>query len=635
MSRNADPNPVDHRPPLDISSLTVYLGEAPGGVPIVEDITLAVAPGEILGLVGESGSGKSITCLAAMGLLGSGWWTEGEIRLGSSGPDRTAGPAEWSRMRGRVAAMVFQDSTAWSRLRGRAAAMVFQDSTASLNPIQKVGKQLADTVVRLQQVSRSEARRIAIDLLRRVEMPEPEEKFHAYPFQLSGGQNQRVMIALALAGEPALLLADEPTTALDVTVQSQILDLIKSLRDDTGMGVVFVTHDLGVVSEVCDRVAVMYAGRIIESGSVSEIMARPRHPYTKGLIDSMPTLKGQIPEGIEGQVPAPGNRPTGCVFAPRCFKSADLCNEARPPSVMTGPEHAVGCYFPLTDEEIRFSPARAMKLPEAPSVSETGALLALQEAACDYKTRHGVLRAVSNVTLALREGESLAVIGESGSGKSTIGKLMLGIEPTSAGAALFEGEPVPILGTREHKAFARSVQLVPQNPYLSLDPRATIGNQIEEPLVIHRIGTPEERRHRRNELLEAVGLMHAHADRYPHEISGGQCQRAVIARALSLEPKLLICDEATASLDVSVQARIIELLIDLQERFSLSMVFITHDLRLVRSLCDHVAVMRAGKLVELEETEALFEQAGHPYTRELLASIPDVSVGTASGEARA
>ena len=229
------------------------------------------------------------------------------------------------------------------------------------------------------------------------------------------------------------------------------------------------------------------------------------------------------------------------------------------------------------------------------------------------------------MTLALREGDSLAVIGESGSGKSTIGKLMLGIEPTSAGEALYEGRPVPMLGTRAHKAFARSVQLVPQNPYLSLDPRATIGNQIEEPLVIHRIGTPAERQSRRNELLSAVGLAPALAERYPHEISGGQCQRAVIARALSLEPKLLICDEATASLDVSVQARIIELLIDLQARFHLSIVFITHDLRLVRSLCNQVAVMRAGELVELTETEALFREASHPYTRELLASIPDIA----------
>ena len=615
MSQSTATHPPDPKHPLDISSLSVFLGDAPGGVRIVEDASLRVAPGEILGLVGESGSGKSITCLAAMGLLGAGWRTEGDIRLGASRPDNRIRSAEWTR------------------LRGRAAAMVFQDSTASLNPIQKIGSQLAATVSRLRRVSRSQARRIAIELLRRVEMPDPEERFHAYPFQLSGGQNQRVMIALALAGEPALLFADEPTTALDVTVQSQILDLIKSLRDETGMGVLFVTHDLGVVREVCDRVAVMYAGRIIETGSVSRIMTEPRHPYTKGLIESMPTLKGQIPEGIEGQIPSPGSRPSGCLFAPRCFKVAARCSEARPDHVTVGPGHSVGCFFPLTDDEVHSSAGKAKRLPEASPTAADRALLVLKGAACDYKTRKGPFRAVSNVTLALYEGESLAVIGESGSGKSTIGKLMLGIEPTSAGKALFEDKPVPILGTREHKAFARSVQLVPQNPYLSLDPRATIGKQVEEPLVIHRIGTPAERRTRRDRLLDAVGLAHAHADRYPHEISGGQCQRAVIARALSLEPNLLICDEATASLDVSVQARIIELLIDLRAQFSLSIVFITHDLRLVRSLCGHVAVMRAGELVEFEETESLFRQAGHPYTRELLASIPDVAAGPESREA--
>ena len=593
-------------PPLEVQDLSVILGEAPGSPRIVEDISLSVAPGEILGLVGESGSGKSITCLAAMGLLGAGWRTKGDIRLGGSEVGRSGNEPEWSQLRGRM------------------AAMVFQDSTASLNPIQKIGKQLADTVARLRRISRSQAKKIAIDLLHRVEMPEPEERFHAYPFQLSGGQNQRVMIALALAGEPALLLADEPTTALDVTVQSQILNLIRSLRDESGMGVVLVTHDLGVVSEICDRVAVLYAGRVVESGSVSEIMVAPRHPYTKGLIESMPTLKGQIPEGIAGQVPAPDSRPSGCVFAPRCFKATERCTESRPGNVLVQPGHAVGCFFPLTDDELR-SGTDIKQLPEVSVAAEDGALLALEDAACDYRTRRGTVRAVSGVTLALREGESMAVIGESGSGKSTVGKLMLGIEPTSAGKALFEGQRVPLLGTSEHKTFARSVQLVPQNPYLSLDPRATIGKQIEEPLVIHRIGTPEDRQRRRNHLLEAVGLATAFADRYPHEISGGQCQRAVIARALSLEPKLLICDEATASLDVSVQARIIELLADLRARFHLSLIFITHDLRLVRSLCDQVAVMRAGNLVELTATESLFQRAKHPYTRKLLASIPDVA----------
>lgn len=575
-------------------------------VRIIDDINLSVRPGEILGLVGESGSGKSVTCLAALGLLGESWSMDGRIDLVSARIDSLSA------------------SRQLAGIRGRDAAMIFQDASASLNPIQTVGKQLADTVARLQGVSGPKARQIALELLHRVDMPDPEERFHSYPFQLSGGQNQRVMIAIAIAGRPKLLFADEPTTALDVTVQSQILELIKSLRDETAMGVVFVTHDLGVVTEICDTVAVMYAGRIVETGAVAEIMQAPRHPYTKGLIDSMPSLGGHIPSGIVGQVPAPDRRPPGCAFAPRCPKAAGDCH-ARRPGETTESAGSFACFHPLTDEDRAAPDEAAVASRRRNETAGEIPLLELKAAACDYRTRSGVFRAVEDVSLSLRQGESLAVIGESGSGKSTIGKLMLGIEPTSAGEARVDGVTVPLLGTRQHKTFARSVQLIPQNPYLSLDPRATIGDQIEEPLVIHGIGTASTRAARRTELLDSVGLTKAHSDRYPHEISGGQCQRAVIARALSLEPKLLICDEATASLDVSVQARIIELLRELQSAFDLSMVFITHDLRLVRSLCDRVAVMRSGELVELADTVALFESPQHPYARELLSSIPDIA----------
>ncbi len=593
--------------PLEISGLTVSVNGGTRKFAVVEDVSLCVRPGEILGLVGESGSGKTVTCLAALGLLGSGWRTEGEIRLAQT------------RITDRASAGQL------SSVRGREAAMIFQDAGASLNPIQRIGKQLSETVARLRNVSRGEAREIALDLLRRVEMPDPEERFHSYPFQLSGGQNQRVMIALALAGRPALLFADEPTTALDVTVQSQILGLIKSLRDETRMGVVFVTHDLGVVKEVCDTVAVMYAGRIVESGSVDRIMHAPRHPYTLGLIDSMPTLSGHIPEGIEGQVPAPGRRPPGCAFAPRCHRAEERCRLQPPLDEQGDGSSSVACFFPLAGGDLAQTERAEQPSHSRPAdAAVPDALLVLNDAACDYATRRGMFRAVSGITLSLKEGDSLAVIGESGSGKSTIGKLMLGIEPASAGTAAFDGRPVPVLGTADHVAFARSVQLVPQNPYLSLDPRATIGSQIEEPLEIHGIGTRQERRDRQRELLEAVGLNPELATRYPHEISGGQCQRAVIARALALRPKVLVCDEATASLDVSVQARIIELLRELHRTHNLSIVFITHDLRLARSLCSHVAVMRSGQLVELGESAAMFEAPQHPYTVQLLASMPDV-----------
>ncbi|MEM6637414.1 MAG: ABC transporter ATP-binding protein [Pseudomonadota bacterium] len=520
--------------PLIIENLCIDLDRS--GTRIVDDISLTVRPGEIRGLVGESGSGKSLSCLAALGLLGDGWTLSGSIRLAGAQTPRDI-----------------------ARRRGSDAAMIFQDATASLNPIRCVGHQVSETVRRLRRVSPHEARGIALDLLRRVDIPDPETRYNAYPFQLSGGQNQRVMIALALAGNPKILFADEPTTALDVTIQSQILELLKSIRDDTGMGIVFVSHDLGVIEEICDTVSVMCKGQIVESGSVEEVMRQPKHAYTQNLIAAMPRL----------------------AVAKRTSK------EVRDASV------------------------------------ETQQLLEIKAASCDYRVREGTFRAVSEVSLAVDDTESLAVIGESGSGKSTLGKLILGIEPPAGGEVLFQGQPVPCLGSAEHRTFARSAQLVPQNPYLSLDPRATIGDQIEEPLIIHGIGSDTERRQTRDGLLTDVGLHPDLRSRYPHELSGGQCQRAVIARALCLEPKLLVCDEATASLDVSVQARIIALLRDLQTKFSLSLVFITHDLRLVGELCQSVAVMRGGQLVEHGPTEQVLTYPRHIYTRDLIDAVPE------------
>lgn len=595
-------------PPLIIENLVV--GRNEGHLPIIDNVSLTVQPGEIRGLVGESGSGKSVTCLAALGLLGEGWTTEGRIRLVSAetAPNGSTAP---------LAAM-----------RGSEAAMIFQDATASLNPIRRIGHQMTDTIAQLQQVNKAEAKRIALDLLRRVEIPEPEIKFQSYPFQLSGGQNQRVMIALALAGHPRILFADEPTTALDVTIQSQILSLLRSIRDETDMSVVFVTHDLGVVEEICDTVSVMYSGRIVETGKMADVIHQPQHPYTQGLVASMPTLKGRVPAGIPGQVPPPDERPSGCAFAPRCHRADVWCRQELP-ELIESDGRSVACYHPLEATDQLQQAQIEHILSKVRTTTSVDHLLTLRNAACEYRADGGNFRAIEGVSLTLNEGESLAIIGESGSGKSTIGKLILGMEPPAEGEVLFEGRPIPLLGTKAHRSYARSVQLIPQNPYLSLDPRATIGYQVAEPLTIHGIGTSIERSHRRDELLTAVGLEPTYAERYPHELSGGQCQRAVIARALCLGPKLLVCDEATASLDVSVQARIIALLRKLQGQFGLSLLFITHDLRLIRSLCQQVAVMRSGELVEIGTPQQVLTQPRHPYSQALIAAVPETREETA------
>jgi len=595
-------------PALDLVNVTIDLHSRGRRVNVVDDVGLSIDAGEIVGLVGESGSGKSVTCLAILDLLGHAFHVEGDVRVA-----------------GEIGGTLGNKSR-----RGRAASMIFQDPTASLNPISTIGHQLIDAVGRLRGVDGSEARAIAIDLLTRVGLPEPEVRLRQYPFQQSGGQNQRVMIALALAGNPRLLIADEPTTALDVTMEAQILRLLDGLRTETGMGILLVTHDLGVVAQICDRVAVMYAGRIVEQGSVADILDRPRHPYTRGLIAAMPTMTGARRHGITGAVPVPGARPDGCAFAPRCGNAIDICRSAVPALADSGGGRIVACHNP--------EPQTDAKLDEALTEhrAETGLgqpLLELRGVDCAYRVRKpgrlfgriAEFRAIRNVSLSLARGDSLAIIGESGSGKSTTAKLVMGMEPPSTGQVLFNGTPVPRLGTPAHRDYARSVQLIPQNPQQALDPRMHAGRQIVEPLDIHAIGTKRERITRMHELLSAVGLAADVADRYPHQMSGGQNQRLVIARALALKPKLLVCDEPTSALDVSVQAQIIELLDELRRRLDLALLFISHDLRVVRSLCRRVAVMHDGVVVEEDEAAAIFGAPRHPYTQSLVASIPDMS----------
>lgn len=601
--------------PLSVSGLDVTIEQGSGVLPVLQGVDLEVAAGQIVGLVGESGSGKSVFCLASMGLLPERWHTAGTIAVNGrviTGPDKRA----------------IEDA------RGREAAMIFQDASASLNPIAKIGGQLVETIRRLRGTGTREATEIALELLEHVGIPEPRRRFNEYPFQLSGGQNQRVLIALALAGRPRLLFADEPTTALDVTVQAQILELIGRLRDETNMGVVFVSHDLGVIANICDEIAVMYAGRIIEYGPTDAILHEATHPYTQGLVKSMPTKRGGRLYSIGGRVPQPGERPAGCAFAPRCPRKLDRCVKDLPILL----EGDIGrtlraCHNPVAaaiEMAAEHDAAPVARFPE----EET--LLQLAGATCDYRISaggsifggHRLFRAVDRIDLSVSAGEAVALIGESGSGKSTVAKLCLGVETSSQGAVMFDGRPVPPIGSAEHRAFTRHVQLVPQSPFLATDPRMRIGEQIREPLDIHRKGSAVERAVRVEELMETVGLSGYLAQRFPHEVSGGQLQRVVIARALALEPRLLICDEPTSALDVSVQGQIIELLKTLRSERRLSLLFITHDLRIIRSLCDRVAVMNAGQIVEYANIEDVFERPSHPYTRDLLAAAPDFTTLT-------
>lgn len=597
-------------PVLDIENLNISLKIGADNYTVIENFNLMVKPGQIVGLVGESGSGKSVLCLAAMGLLDDKWTSNGSLKINGKN-------------------ILSLSAKKLSKIRGQEAAMIFQDATASLDPVTKIGTQLSETVRRLRSVSVREAKNISIELLRQVDIPDPERRYHEYSFQLSGGQNQRVMIASSLAGQPQLLFADEPTTALDVTVQAQITGLIKKIANEMGMGVVFVSHDLGVIANLCTDVVVMYAGNIVETGTVEQVLMHAQHPYTQGLINSMPSKSGGKPYYIKGTVPSIINRSTGCVFAPRCEQRTEVCETEMPNLTNSGENSTqIACFNPEAFERIIEHAQHKI----TPMLSEGSAVLKLENASCDYVVRvkgkflskSGLFRAVKNIDLAIYAGKSIALIGESGSGKSTLSKLFLGLEPCSTGSVLFEQNPVPKIGSKDYKSYSRQVQLIPQSPYKTLDPRIRIGEQIAEPMIIHKLFSGENLSNQVKQLLHDVKLSSDLMNRYPHELSGGQLQRVVIARALALKPRVLICDEPTSALDVSVQGQIVELLDQLRKDRNLAILFITHDLRIIRSLCDEVVVLYNGDIVEHSTTEKLFDSPQHPYTKSLLAASPDI-----------
>ncbi|MCK4177340.1 ABC transporter ATP-binding protein [Aciditerrimonas ferrireducens] len=629
---------------LEIEDLQVEFTMRSGRVRAVDGVSLKVRAGEALGLVGESGCGKTTTGLAVMQLLPVG----GRIVGGSI------------RLQGRE--LVGLREQELCQIRGAEVGMVFQDPQTSLNPTMRIGRQIAEAVWVHRGCSWRDASARALEVLELVGMPRPEERLEAYPHQLSGGLRQRVVIAMALACEPKLLIADEPTTALDVTIQAQILDLIDDLRQRLGMAVVLVTHDMGVIAGRTERTTVMYAGKVVEEAATDQLFRSPRHRYTEALLASVPRLdqpRGERLRAIPGLPPDLSKAFDGCRFAPRCPAAQADCLAGEPPLVPLGPA-LVACRHPVApaEEEASSSEATRDGAPGAiPIESAVGApgvagdqvavpaaahgsapgeqdgeratpLLELASVVKEYplggalRRGRGVVHAVSGVSLAVAPAEVVALVGESGCGKTTVGRLAVALEQPTRGTIRFEGADLGRLRGERRREARRRLQMMFQDPYSSLDPRMRVETILKEPLAIQGIGNRQERERRIRAILDEVGLPVTALDRYPHELSGGQRQRVGLARALVLEPSLIVADEPVSALDVSVQAQVLNLLAELQGRYRLAMVFVTHDLAVARFVADRVGVMYLGKLVEVGPAEEVFDRPAHPYTQALLDAVP-------------
>ncbi|MFD5726606.1 dipeptide ABC transporter ATP-binding protein [Streptomyces sp. NPDC058368] len=594
---------------LEVRDLGVEF-TAPDGSPLraVRGVSFTLRRGETLAVVGESGSGKSTTALALNRMLpGTGRITTGTVRL--DGRDLAAA-----------------DEAELRAVRGARIGMVFQDPMTALNPVLTAGRHIEEALRAHGNHDKAARRARAVELLDRVGIPDPHRRADDHPHQFSGGQRQRILIAMALAGEPDVLLADEPTTALDATVQDQILTLLGDLNRETGTALVLITHNMGVVARACERVLVMYGGTVVEDGPTAEVLTRPRHPYTAGLLAAVPRLatpSGTRLTGIPGSPPDLTLLGDGCAFAERCTLAEDRCRTATPPLARVAGDVRVACLPAAGRTEPLPAPAPPVRIdrpaPGAVVLEADG----LTKTYGGRGARRRGVPALDGVSLTLREGETLGIVGESGSGKSTLARVLAHAHTADDGTLRLRGEDVTRPSRRALHAVRRQVQMVFQDPYASLNPRMTVGEIVAEPLVAFGIGDREARRERVAELLELAGLDPAVAGRHPRSFSGGQRQRIGIARALAPAPTVLICDEPVSALDVSVQAQITGLLTDLQRDLGLSLVFIAHDLAVVRQISHRIAVMHRGRVVETGTADEVCEHPRDPYTRALLAAAPE------------
>lgn len=553
-------------PVLSVSNLTTSFLTDGQWRPVVRNVSFEVAPGETVAIVGESGSGKSVTSLSIMRLLQKDKSRiEGKIMLG--GKDILSLPENQMRA-----------------VRGNDVAMIFQEPMTSLNPLFTVGQQISEALLCHHDISRADARAETIRLLEKVRIPAAKSRFDEYPHRFSGGMRQRVMIAMALASKPKLLIADEPTTALDVTIQGQILDLIKLLQDEEGASVLFITHDMGVVAEIADRTVVMYNGEAVETGKTEDIFATPQHPYTRSLLSAVPILGSMKGRDQPLRFPVV-DRATGTSDTP--VEVADTVQRGKPP------------LLEVRNLSTRFNIHSGM-----------------------FGQLEGRVHAVENLSFSLQPGETLSLVGESGCGKSTTGRSIMRLVQPQSGEVLLNGKDVLTMDPKQLREMRRTMQMIFQDPFASLNPRMTVGAAIAEPYLEHKLGTRVQARERVADLLERVGLTADMAGRYPHEFSGGQRQRVCIARALALDPKIIVADESVSALDVSIKAQVINLLLDLQASLNLAYLFISHDIAVVERVSHRIAVMYLGEIVEIGPRAAIFENPQHPYTKKLISAVP-------------